>query len=67
MANEKLQACYELHGLCNHFAALLDDIHIKEQLQQLGMQEDSIALLKAVTIFHDTVQLNTERLTSEVH
>jgi hypothetical protein len=67
MANEKLQACYELHALCNHFAALLNDAHITTQCEQLGMQTCSATLLKAVSSFHDVVQLNTERVTSELH
>jgi hypothetical protein len=67
MSNEKLNACYELHTLCNHFALIIHDPYYTLQLELLGMQGNSAELLRAISQFHDVVQLNTEMLTSEVH
>lgn len=67
MANEKLQACYELHDLCNRLTSTLQHEFFEYQFEQLGMQSDAALLMDSITKLHDVVQANTLRLTSEVH
>jgi hypothetical protein len=67
MANDKLNAFFELHHLCNCIAFSVQDPYYALQLELLGMQENSSELMLALIKFHDVVQLHTELLTSEVH
>ncbi len=67
MANEKLQACYELHALCNYFADVMQTDFYLAQFEILGMQPQHKAFMDALGRIHDVVQENTTQLTSGVH